>query len=359
MPALDTLYLGNPLRSWLIAAAVTLFVFGALRLVRSLVVRQLGALAERTTTDIDRVLVDALGRTRVFFLAFLSLYAGMQVLAVAPAPARALQIVGVIVVVLQIGFWGNALILSVTARQTARLVAADTTGATTVGVLGFLLRLALWSVLLLVALSNLGIDITAFVAGLGIGGIAVALAVQNVLGDLFASLSIVLDKPFELGDFIIVGELLGTVEHIGLKTTRVRSLSGEQLVFSNSDLLNSRIRNFKRMYHRRVVFRFGVTYQTPPDKVAAIGALVREIVEAQERTRFDRAHFFEYGDFALSFEVVYHVLDPDYNIYMDIQQAINLAILRRFADDGIEFAYPTRTLHLSGAVPTTAAAGAH
>jgi small-conductance mechanosensitive channel len=232
----------------------------------------------------------------------------------------------------------------------------DAAGATTVNALGFIARAGLWWVLLLMGLSNLGVDITAFIAGFGIGGIAVALAVQNVLGDLFASLSIVLDKPFVIGDFIIVDDLLGTVEHVGLKTTRLRSLSGEQLVFSNSDLLNSRIRNFKRMYHRRVVFEFGVTYQTPYEKAARIGALVREIVEAQEKTRFDRAHFKEYGDFALVYEVVYHVLEPDFNVYMDIQQAINLEIFRRFEEENISFAYPTQTLYVASGATTAAAA---
>ena len=195
-------------------------------------------------------------------------------------------------------------------------------------------------------LDNLGFNITALVASLGIGGIAVALAVQNILGDIFASLSIALDKPFVIGDFIIVEDVLGTVEYIGLKTTRLRSLSGEQIVFSNVDLLKSRIRNYKRMFERRVVFTIGVVYQTAHATLERIPALVRSIVEQQPKTRFDRAHFKEYGDSALVFEVVYFVLDSDYNIYMDIQQAINLAIFRRFQVKGIEFAYPTRTLHV-------------
>jgi small-conductance mechanosensitive channel len=196
------------------------------------------------------------------------------------------------------------------------------------------------------ALDNLGVNVTALVAGLGVGGVAVALAVQNILGDLFASLSIVLDKPFVLGDFIIVGELLGAVENIGIKTTRVRSLSGEQLIFSNNDLLNSRIRNFGRMAERRVVFQLGVVYGTPKAKLEQIPAIIRSAIEAQQQTRFDRSHFAGYGDFSLDFENVYYVLDRDYNVYMDIQQAINLEIYGRFAEDGIEFAYPTQTLYL-------------
>lgn len=205
----------------------------------------------------------------------------------------------------------------------------------------------LWSVIVLLTLDNLGFDVTALVAGLGIGGVAVALAVQKILGDLFASLSIVLDKPFVIGDFIIVGEHLGTVEHIGLKTTRIRSLSGEQLIFSNSDLLGSRIRNFKRMYERRVVFTIGVVYQTPLEKLALIPSIIREIIESQKPVRFDRSHFKEYGAFSLNFETVYWVQNPDFNTYMDIHQAINLEIYRRFTREGIEFAYPTQTLFIN------------
>ena len=196
----------------------------------------------------------------------------------------------------------------------------------------------------LVALDTAGIDITALVAGLGVGGIAVALAVQNILGDLFASLSIVLDKPFVIGDFIIVGDMMGTVEHIGMKTTRVRSLSGEQLVFSNTDLLSSRIRNYKRMQERRALFRFGVTYQTSRDLLARIPEVVREVIEGRDETRFDRAHFAGFGDSSLDFEVVYYMLVPDYNAYMDTQQAVNLELVGRFEEIGIDFAYPTRTV---------------
>ncbi len=225
-------------------------------------------------------------------------------------------------------------------------------------VLGFVLRLGVWTIVLLLLLGNLGVQITPLLAGLGVGGIAVALAAQNVLGDLFASLSIVLDKPFAVGDFLIIGDFLGTVEQVGIKTTRLRSLSGEQLVFSNNDLLNSRIRNYGRMYERRVLFSIGVTYQTPSEKLRRIPRIVREAVEAQDRVRFDRSHFKEYGDFALVFETVYYVLAADYNIYMDIQQAINLRIYEQFEAEGIEFAYPTQTVYVPGLRHETAPAAA-
>jgi small-conductance mechanosensitive channel len=204
-------------------------------------------------------------------------------------------------------------------------------------------------VVLLVALDNLGIDVTALVAGLGIGGVAVALSVQNILGDLFASLSIILDKPFVIGDFLIIDDYMGSVEYVGLKTTRVRSLSGEQLIFSNSDLLKSRIRNYGRMFERRVVFSIGVTYDTPREKLRRIPGIIQKAIEAEDKTRFDRSHFMKYGDYSLQFETVYYVLSADYNSYMDIQQAIYFAIHEAFEQEQIEFAYPTQTLFVAKA----------
>ena len=196
-------------------------------------------------------------------------------------------------------------------------------------------------------------DVTALVAGLGIGGVAVALAAQNILGDLFASVSIALDKPFVIGDFVTVGEFMGTVEYIGLKTTRVRSLSGEQVVFSNTDLLDSRIRNFGRLYQRRVVLTLGVTYQTPREELARIPDTIREAIVSQggDRVRFDRAHLASYDDSAITFEAVYVVLDPDYTLHMDIKQDVYLKVHEAFEERGIDFAYPTRTVFVEKEEP--------
>jgi small-conductance mechanosensitive channel len=202
-------------------------------------------------------------------------------------------------------------------------------------------------VILILILDQLGFDVTTLVASLGIGGIAVALAVQNILSDLFGSLSIALDKPFLMGDFVVVGDIAGTVEHVGLKTTRIRALTGEQVVVANADLLGSRIHNYKRMDQRRIVFGFGVTYDTPADKLERLPGIVREIIEAQEHARFDRAHFKAFGASSLDYEVVYFVTVADYNRFMDTQQGINLALVRHLAAEGIEFAFPTQTLHLA------------
>ena len=339
-------FYGNPVWVWLLAVSVAIAAILLLRLLRRLVLRRLRRFAGRTVTQIDDLVADLFAKTRLFFLIAIALYAGSLALSFPPNVSTVINTLAVLALLIQMGIWGTGMATFLIARAVKRKLEEDAATATSMAALGFIVKLVLWAVILLLALDNLGVDITALVAGLGIGGIAVALAVQNVLGDLFASLSILLDKPFVIGDFIIVDDLLGTVERIGLKTTRVRSLYGEQLIFSNSDLLNSRIRNYKRMFERRIVFGLGVTYQTPHEKLAQIPEMIREIIEAQEQTRFDRAHFKEYGDFALQFEVVYYVLVPDYNVYMDIQQAINLTIYERFEQEGIEFAYPTQTLYI-------------
>jgi len=194
----------------------------------------------------------------------------------------------------------------------------------------------------------MGINITALVASLGVGGIAIALAIQTVLSDVFASLAIGFDKPFEHGDFIVFGDIAGSIEHIGLKTTRLRSLSGEQIVCSNTILLQQTIHNYKRMQQRRIVFKFGISYATPSEQVREISPLVKEIIQSVETTRFDRAHFLAFEDSKLTFEVVYFVLDADYNTYMDIQQEINLQLMAALEERNIRFAFPIRQVEFSG-----------
>ena len=218
-----------------------------------------------------------------------------------------------------------------------------------VSLIKFIARSIIWSIALLLCVENIGIDITALVAGLGIGGIAIALAAQNILSDLFASLAIVLDKPFEIDDYIVVGDISGTVEQIGIKTTRIRALSGEELVCSNADLLGSRVRNYKRMKERRAIFELGVVYQTPHNLLTKIPEIIEKIIESAEFARFDRANFKSFGDSSLLFEIVFYVSAPgnDYNEYMKVQQGINYEIFKKFEELKIDFAYPTQTLHIS------------
>ena len=346
MQILETEYFGNPLSAWAVAAGAALLALVALRVLKAILKSRLGALAARTQTDLTDLALDLVRRTRLFFLAILGIYLGSRFVALPESIGTLLRSATVLLFFLQLALWGNGVIAFYVERVTKRKMAEDPATATTLSALRFVGKLVLWTAIALLVLDNLGVAVTPLLTGLGVGGIAVALAVQNILGDLFASLTIVLDKPFVIGDFIIVGEQLGTVEHIGLKTTRVRSLWGEQLVFANSDLLSSRIRNFKRMYERRIVFKVGVVYGTSHEKVRGIPGMVREIIEAEPLARFDRAHFQAFGNFSLDFEMVYWVTDPDYNKYMDTQQAINLAIYETFEREGIEFAYPTQTLYI-------------
>lgn len=344
--ALDNALYGNSLQQWLIALAIVLAGVLLLPLVQAVLARRAARLAERVETLWDDALVAAFRQTRFWFLLALSLYLGSLAL-VLPTKARDVVEAAVILALLaQAAIWGNTAINVGLEQYALRRREKDPASVTTVSALSFIGKLAFFTVLVLLALDNVGIEVTALIAGLGIGGIAVALAAQNILGDLFASLSIVLDKPFVLGDFITVGDFQGNVEKIGLKTTRMRSLSGEQLVLSNNDLLQSRIRNYKRMVERRVQFSLGVTYNTPREKLAEIPAMIREIVESQPEARFDRAHFKEFGSYSLNFEVVYYVLKADFKLYMDIQQAMNLALYDRFAQNGIEFALPTQTVRV-------------
>lgn len=209
-------------------------------------------------------------------------------------------------------------------------------------------KVVVWAIALVFLLDNLGFDISAVVASLGIGGIAVALAAQGILGDLFSYFSILLDRPFEIGDFIVVDDLVGTVEQVGIKTTRLRSLTGEELVAANTDLTSSRIQNFKRMERRRIAFNLGVTYETAQNQMQQIPELIQAAIEKTDNVTFDRAHFGSFGDFSLNYEVVYYVETSDYAVYMDAQQSINLAIKSAFESAGIEFAYPTQLLYLAG-----------
>ena len=330
---------------------LTVAVWLILPAAKGFAVRRLSRSAEAEGPDSwQAAVLQITQRTGRLFLLVVGVYAGTTLLSL-PAPVEnALGWAFVIVAFLQAALWADRLVAVITEWRIRQTDAVAASARSAVSLIRFVGRVVVWSVALLLMFSNLGIDVTALVAGLGIGGIAVALAAQNILGDLFASLAIILDKPFEVGDFIIVGDKMGAVERIGIKTTRIRSLTGEQLVMANADLLGSRVHNYKRMNERRVVFSIGVTYETPADKVEILPGLLREIVEAQEPVRFDRAHFKSYGDFALVFEIVYWVLSADYNVYMDIQQAINLDILKRFEALDVGFAYPTQTVHLHGAV---------
>lgn len=344
MDFLDRSFYGNTYYNILAALVIALAVLAVLELAKKLVTRHVSAMVESKGGGVYALVVELLEKTRFSILVVLALYAGTLNLSFPRKTEFLLNAAALITFLVQTAIWGNAAITFWLENYRTRKLKEDAISVTMVAAMAFFVRVLLWALIALIVLDYFGINITALVAGLGVGGIAVALAVQNILKDLFSSLSIVLDKPFVIGDFIAVDNFMGTIEDIGMKTTRVRSISGEKLVFPNSSLLESRIRNYRDQRERRVVFSFGVVYQTPPEKVRAIPGIIKDVIEERENTRFERSHFNSLGDSSLGFETVYWVTVPDYNLHMDIQQEIYLALLDRFEQEGIDFAYPTQTL---------------
>jgi small-conductance mechanosensitive channel len=274
------------------------------------------------------------------YFALISLPLGNEVL------TRAIDQFAIFLMLLQFAIWTNTFTQRMLERIKLRRVQSDPGSVAVIGMMELFARLVVWGLIFILGLHFLDIPITGLIAGLGVGGIAVAFALQNILADLFCSVAILIDKPFTVGDFIIVGTEMGSVEHIGLKTTRLRSLGGEQLIFSNQDILGSRIRNYsaQRMYERRVLFAFGLVYQTPPELIEKVKLVVSAIIQSNEGTRLERVHFKAFGAFSLDFEAVYFMLTADYKQYMDTQERINLAMMKRFSEMGVEFAYPTQEL---------------
>ncbi|SDM41747.1 Small-conductance mechanosensitive channel [Catalinimonas alkaloidigena] len=344
---LERIYFNNSVQAYLIAAAIILIGMIVVKAFKDIVYKRLKKLSAATDSNIDDYVIESIGKFGIPILYFLVIYIGLRTLTFSARVTRIIEVATTVVIT----FFAIRFIATTILLLLRTYVRKQENGEEKVKQLGgiiFIVNVVVWGIGLLFLLDNIGFDVTAMIAGLGIGGIAIALAAQNILGDLFNYFVIFFDRPFEIGDFIIIDNKMGSVEYIGLKTTRVKSLSGEQLVFSNSDLTSSRIHNYKRMQRRRIVFQVTVIYQTSLEQLKEIPKVLRAAVEAQENVLFDRAHFASYGDSSLNFEIVYNVLTGDYNQYMDIQQAINLRIFEEFQRLGVEFAYPTRTLYLAG-----------
>lgn len=343
----ETVYWGNTLFSYARAGIILIAGLLAVFIIQALVRKGAKKTEEETEHSRRWIILLAVRRVVIPILYLTVLWTALSGLEMSSYLQRFLRgfivAVGAVLVVRTVIF-----ILSTSLRKYAQRTGREEDERRTRPLLS-LISFLLWIIAALFLLDNFGFNISTLVAGLGVSGIAVAIAAQGILGDLFNYFVIFFDRPFELGDFIIFDDKLGSIEKIGIKTTRIRSLSGEQLVVSNSALVNARLHNYKRMERRRVVFRIGVTYQTPSQKLEEIPRLIREIIESIELTQFDRSHFQGYGDFALTFESVYYVHTADYAVYMDIQQEINLRIYRAFEEREIEFAYPTQTLYLQSA----------
>lgn len=335
--------MGNTVLNWAIAIGIIIIAFTAIRIGKSIILKRIKSWAAKTSNSLDDYLV-LLSEKTVFPLLYIgAVYLSVSYLTLSIKTAKVLHIA----VLLACTFFViRAFTSALNYFINSAISAQDDAGEKKKQARGIILivNIVIWILGIVFLVNNLGYDITSVITGLGIGGIAIALAAQTILGDLFNYFVIFFDKPFEIGDFIIVDDKMGVVEYIGVKSTRIRTLSGEQLICSNTNLTNARVHNYKRMEKRRVVFSIGIVYDTDTDKIENIPVIIKQIVESQTSTQFDRAHFSGFGDFSLNFEAVYYILSPDYNLYMDKQQDIYLSILKTFKREGIEFAYPTQTL---------------
>ncbi len=342
-------FLNNQLYQWIEGLATGLIVLLVLGLFKWLI-RHRARSAPATPLQNTRILINALlDHTPWIFIGWLAVFAFLRFLSLSASAVGVVETITVVVLLIQLGLWSVEIIeYWLTRRQRAPGAGEVSYRKVQVGAVVVLAKIVVWILVIILVLENIpGIHITTLIASLGIGGIAVGLALQKVLGDLFASLTISIDQPFVEGDAISVDQFSGEVEHIGLKSTRIRSGTGEQLIFSNSDLLDSRIHNYKRMDHRLVTFTLNVTYNTPYKKLQKIPKILKGIIEAHPKVTFNRAHFKGYDASALTFETVYTVNTADFMSYMDIQQEINLEIFRQFDEAGIHFAYPTQTIFVN------------
>ncbi|MEZ2744947.1 mechanosensitive ion channel family protein [Halopseudomonas bauzanensis] len=338
-----------------ILVAVTLATYLLLSVMLRVVSRQLAQRDKGSQSRFFHFASELLRSTSQLLIFAFALMIGLKTVDLSPRWESAMSHGWFIALAFQIALWLDHAVKLWTDSLTRDGKARNPVTTT---LLGIIMRLVIWTMMLLSILANLGVDITAMIASLGVGGIAIALAVQTLLSDMFASMSIGIDKPFEIGDFIVFGDVAGTIEHIGLKTTRIRSLSGEQIVIANAELLGQIVHNYKRMNTRRIVFTFGISYHTPVEKVREIGAQVKRIIEGTEKTQFDRAHFFAFDESRLTFEVVHIVQTASYNEYMDIQQEINLELMETLRNMEVEFAFPIRRVEfIGGDLPEVKVAG--
>jgi len=343
---LNQIYLGNTVLIYV--KALGLFVIGivVVKIFRTVVLKKLKGWAERTKTTLDDFIIIGIQKSIIPMLYYGAFYFAIRMLSLSATFYAIINVLSIFVItfflIRLITSTLDYSIVSYASRQEG-----EDQKAKQLKSISALVRFVIWGIGLIFLLDNLGFDISAVVAGLGIGGIAVALAAQTILGDLFSYFIIFFDRPFELGDYIKVGDKNGTVEHIGIKTTRIKALSGEQLVFSNTDLTSSRLHNFKKLQRRRISFQLGVIYETTAEKLKKITEIVKQIIDEQGNAEYDRGHFGSFGDFSLNFNFVYYVLSSDYAAYMDVQQDINIEIFKKFHEEGIEFAYPTQLVYVN------------
>lgn len=340
---LSTYYFGNSLLGWVSALLIFLVALAVLVQLKRIVLTHLKNLSKKTKSQIDDAVIAFFEKVSGFFYVSVSLFASVQHLVLPDLVHLLIKGAFFIALVYEMIRLAESILSFFVAMKLGKLGKEETSLSSA---LSLMLRVVLWTVGILLILSNLGFNVTSLLASLGIGGLAVSLALQPLFSDIFSSFSIILDKPFEEGDFIVSGEYKGTVQRIGLKTTRLQALQGEEIVISNTELTAARVQNFKKMKKRRIVFAIGVTYETPPSKLRKIPKIIEDIVAAKELADFDRAHFWEFADSSLNYEIVYYINSSEYADYMATQQGINIEILEAFEKEDIEIAFPTRTIHV-------------
>ncbi|MCF7835961.1 MAG: mechanosensitive ion channel family protein [Candidatus Marinimicrobia bacterium] len=338
-------YFGNNTKDYLIALVILLVVSLFFAIFQKLILRRLKKLTEITKTDIDDEIIKIVNSIKPRFYSFLAFYLSLKVLTINEFLNKTINVILIVWFTYQV-ITAIQILINYIAKK--KLSEEDGQSRTAISVISMVVKAGLWTIALLTILSNLGVNITSLIAGLGIGGIAVAMALKNILGDLFASFAIYFDKPFVIGDFIATDKVKGTVEKIGVKTTRLRSPQGEEIVVSNNELTSARIQNFKKLKERRITFSVGVVYNTSSEKLKKIPNILRNIISGVEGARFDRAHFVRFEDSALSFDVAYFVESAEYSKYLDINQEICFKIKEEFENEAIEMAYPTQTIFLEG-----------
>lgn len=338
-------FYGNTGKEYLIMLGVIVLGLLLVKLFKRVILKRISVLVSKSETNVDDFIVESVGNFLLPMVYFTIIYAGLKTLV---WPENILSILEVVYVVV-ITYYTIRLVSSIILMLLQTYIRRQEGGEEKVKQMGgviLIINILIWITGLIFMLGNLGYDVSAIIAGMGIGGIAIALAAQNIIGDLFNYFVIFFDRPFEVGDFLVIGDKNGIVDKIGIKTTRIKTLSGEQLVMANSDMTSSRIHNYKKMQRRRIVFTVGVTYETPVEQVKMIPGILREIVQSEKRVDFDRAHFKAFGDSSLDYEIVYIINDADFNTYMDIQQDFNFQIYQKFDELDISIAFPTRTLYL-------------
>lgn len=344
---LQTTYLSNSVEQLLYSLSLFLAISFGMYVLKEIIIVRLRVLAKKTEFEFDDIVIKALKDIGTGFYIIIPFYFASTLLNIPQVATNWIWKITLLVTIFYgVGF-AEKIILYFISLYIAKNSQDEVTKDTIQNIAKWVLRVSLYVIGIAIFLQNIGFQISAVLGGLGIGGIAIAFAIQNVLGDLFSFFSIYFDKPFKPGDFIVVGTDKGTVEKVGIKSTRIKTLQGEELVLANSEITSARINNYRVMETRRVAMNIGVVYETPLEKLKEIPQIIQKIIDDEEFANFERVHLETLADYALIYELVFHITDKEYTTYMKTKQSVNFKIIEEFEKHGIEFAYPTQQLYLT------------